>query len=466
MVCQRRRRRRLTAGTHEAWCLDVQERFSKWTDLATGINPFVPWQPRIPKSAAVQWVRGAAGGALAACFRIPALFLLWHLLRASVWFSSMVRARTVVLFWWNAGVDAGLAWQLASVSGHVARLWRTTVERLLCAAMLPCLSIVGVSTVMLDRLAVPLRPSTSRHARGPVELSAGEVLVVTHTSFVDLLILNAAYAPSFLQTAMDGTAQRVSIIEALEAAVQAPRASLASPSPGSSAPPADDQRIAAQLRAIAADPAGGPACLLLEGGARTNGRSVLLPCAAVSDLALVHGRSARVSTADTTGVGAGTSTAAPRVRYAAIVYPQPPESAVVSPTHTSEGWWDKVWQLAANPYGTATIVRLEPEVEPQLDEASPAISGIVPAGTSSSSSSSSSWPLTAQAVLVYLLRDPRARPVKLGASDFVAFLDYARTPSVGARAADEPTGTPIVPPTPPASTSDDSSVRKRGAGRR
>lgn len=68
----------------------TQEKFSKWDDRGTGVNPFVPLPPRIPSNVVVRMIRAGASWIIAAIVRAPFVAMLFGLLYCASGLSTLV----------------------------------------------------------------------------------------------------------------------------------------------------------------------------------------------------------------------------------------------------------------------------------------------------------------------------------------------------------------------------------------
>jgi hypothetical protein len=75
----------------------MQEKFSKWDDRGTGINPFVPLPPRVPSNVVVRVIRAGASWIIAAIVRAPFVALLFGLLYCVSGLATMVSTRRAQL---------------------------------------------------------------------------------------------------------------------------------------------------------------------------------------------------------------------------------------------------------------------------------------------------------------------------------------------------------------------------------
>lgn len=330
---------------------------------------------------------------------------------------------------------------------------RRFVEAPLCSVLLGVLGFLTVHDREFEprRLPIPASAATAspdflagRRPGSAHAVCAGDLLVCNHSSFADVLLLASRFAPQFVLTGLDGSARLGSTWEALTAATRLPAATVL---PGGAAdwgPGAPDPHAAVGaaralplgatvLGVVAAAAAAGPLALFSEGGARTNGRTVLATGAAAADVA-AGGASRRLREADRAAAAAAAARLVTHV--VCVSYPPSPASAPVSPTHPTGSAAAALWAVMGTPYLSATVARLAAGREPQLadckapTDAEAGSTGVemVPGAPFKSME----WREAVQAVLVQMLAAGKAVPVSWNAADgieFELFARYGRLPS-------------------------------------
>lgn len=317
------------------------------------------------------------------------------------------------------------------------------------ALLLTALGFLTVQPEQLHERALPVKPSAAPGAASAPsgkkadaassgrsdaeslhEIRSGDVVLCNHTSFVDVLLLASRVSPRFLLAALDGSCAVGTAWQALVAACALPPLTLTGRDPGTARGACAAERelppgltAAACLDRCQRD-GGGPLAVLFEGGARTNGKTVLRPGQAARDLAL-GGASPRVA-------GSASDSAADVSRrlvlhYLAFVYPESPRAAPASPTHPMGTGWAAMWRCMATPYLSARTVRLAPGREPQLcDFEQPA--GDTGVETAAGAAfAGQTWAEGAQGLLALMAVGPRGRPVQWDAADLIECVEYANT---------------------------------------
>eukprot|EP01138_Halocafeteria_seosinensis_P004314 gb/GECG01004411.1/.p1 GENE.gb/GECG01004411.1/~~gb/GECG01004411.1/.p1 ORF type:complete len:350 (+),score=6.01 gb/GECG01004411.1/:1-1050(+) len=175
-------------------CFVDQEKFSKWNDPRTGINPFIP----------LGYVKPRPGGyarylldVMLVIIRIPMLVMLIIL------FIPISALISVIP---SFAVQRGLA---------------RALEAPLLRVMLQCMGFLRHTRKELKRNQVPFPPS--KHSQQLSDSpSTGDVVLVNHSSFVDVMILSSVYSPQFLAFTMKGKAVHVSLLRMMWLAMSLP----------------------------------------------------------------------------------------------------------------------------------------------------------------------------------------------------------------------------------------------------
>lgn len=333
----------------------------------------------------------------------------------------------------------------------------------MASALLGAIGFLSAEDVNLPprRLALPesaavgaaaadFPPAASRSDAASLHrVQSGDVLICNHTSFADVLFLAARFAPVFMLSGLDGSAKTAGTWEALVAAMAPVPASVAGPAPH--APVVDASKAhetvgsakelplsstAAGAVAAAQLSGAGPLAVWLEGGTRTNGRSVIRASAAATDIAM-GGASCRVRSADADV--AATASRSAVLHYVAVAYPASPAPLPVSPTHPLGSGWDALWQCMGTPYLGARVVRVAPGHEAQLGDCKPpaphagrAASAVGTTPLKGAGFATVPWAEAAQATLALMVGGTTGRPVSWNSADAIecqAFADTGARPS-------------------------------------
>lgn len=470
-----------------------QEKFSLWNDRKTGVNPFVPLPSRVPSNRVVRAIRSAAAWVIAAIMRGPFVAILMGLLWLASAVDDMVSLPHVRATE-EGGADlpcvradelpeahAGHALQLGSLvchcrvaspapqlrpsAGAAAWAWRRAVVAPICSALLAAIGFLSAEDVNLPprRLALPesaavgapataFPPAASRSDAASLHrVQSGDVLICNHSSFADVLFLATRFAPVFMLSGLDGSARTVSTWEALVAAMEPVPASVAGAEPRTaitdpskahetvgSAKDLPLSSTAAGAVAAAQVSGAGPLAVWLEGGTRTNGRSVIRASAAAADIAL-GGASCRVRSADADVAMAASRSAV--LHYVAVAYPASPAPLPVSPTHPLGSGWDALWQCMGTPYLGARVVRVAPGHEAQLCDCQPpvphagrAASAVGATLLKGAGFATVPWAEAAQATLSLMVGGTAGRPVAWNSADGIECQAFADTGARPARA--------------------------------
>eukprot|EP00644_Phytophthora_capsici_P013217 jgi/Phyca11/101129/e_gw1.5.717.1 len=197
------------------------EKYSRWADLSTGINPFVPQHRRFTSGWPVTILQVVSGSALA-LVRFP-----------------LVLVSSVALILVNLVVS------ILSVIPFLGRLLKRITEWLLCSLIL---LLFGVFT-----------------SKGSTRVGPGDVVVCNYTSFLEILYLAKRFSPVFIfategKTDDGGLVHVCGLMEALYRSL---------------AMPVSAERVKPTRKiADVVHRASGPVVVLPE-GARSNGKAVL-----------------------------------------------------------------------------------------------------------------------------------------------------------------------------------------------
>ncbi|ETV94872.1 hypothetical protein H310_11529 [Aphanomyces invadans] len=212
------------------------EKYSRWSDLTTGINPFVPPPHQLPKNVVLRWTQLFLGGILSLCrwiVLVPLLMLL------------------VVVTSIHAVLD------YVPILGRIFHRWTDSIVLGL---------ILIVTTVFIkDEAANAKRLGLLAPGTKPPTLSgiqAGDVIVTNHTSVFDVLYLGFRYSPTFVfpcaSDASKGVVQSFGLLGAIAQALAPPLATVSNP---------------LKLQDVIRQ-ASGPVVIFPE-GTRSNGKAVL-----------------------------------------------------------------------------------------------------------------------------------------------------------------------------------------------
>jgi 1-acyl-sn-glycerol-3-phosphate acyltransferase len=152
------------------------EAFSRFTDKSTGVNPFVlpPFRPSVSLLLA----------------RIPLVLLKTPLI-------------LLLLF----------TFQLSLILTNVVpilffkRIIRNSIEK---GASRILLFLIGVVTLQEEVVKPQLLRSEESKKKLPLPFSPSDIIIVNKSSYLDVLVLNALYAPSFSQINKNGNLEEVS----------------------------------------------------------------------------------------------------------------------------------------------------------------------------------------------------------------------------------------------------------------
>ncbi|KAF0717336.1 Aste57867_2367 [Aphanomyces stellatus] len=219
------------------------EKYSRWSDLTTGINPFVPPPHQLPANVVLRWMQILLGSIVA--------LLRWVLLLPLLLLLALVNLLSLIL----------------SSIPLLGRFFRRTTEWLVVGL------ILAVATVFIkDEDANARRLGLLTPGAKPPTLSGiktGDVIVCNHTSVFDILYLAYRYSPTFAfpSDSSKGLVQTFGLFQALMQALSPPLSTLSNP---------------LKLQQVLAN-ASGPVVVFPE-GTRSNGKSVLSFLPVLEDL--------------------------------------------------------------------------------------------------------------------------------------------------------------------------------------
>lgn len=149
------------------------EKYSRWADLTTGINPFVPQRRRFTSSWPLTIFQAALGSILA-LVRFPLVLI-----------SSL------------ALVLVNLVVSILSVIPFLGRLLKRITEWLLCSLLLLLFGVL-VSEESANTRRLGLVTSRVKSLHGSTRVGPGDVLLCNFTSFLEVLYLSKRFSPVFV----------------------------------------------------------------------------------------------------------------------------------------------------------------------------------------------------------------------------------------------------------------------------
>uniref|UniRef100_M4BVL6 Phospholipid/glycerol acyltransferase domain-containing protein n=1 Tax=Hyaloperonospora arabidopsidis (strain Emoy2) TaxID=559515 RepID=M4BVL6_HYAAE len=272
------------------------EKYSRWADLTTGINPFVPQRRRFASGWPVTILQVTCGSLLA-LVRLPLVLVV-----------------TVAL------VVVNIVVSILTVIPFVGRLLKRLIEYLLCSLLL-LLFGVFTSEEAANMRRLGLVTGKTKSSKSSSRVGRGDVVVCNSTSFLEVLYLAKRFSPVFVYAIDEksDTGNLVHVCGLLEALYR----SLTMPVTAERVKPT--RKIADVVRR-----ASGPIVLLPE-GARSNGKAVL------RFTSLLQNLSVRA-----------------RVHLMAFRY----EFKRFSPSHTAGGAWPHLFWTAFHLYHTMRVTLL------------------------------------------------------------------------------------------------------------
>ncbi|RLN72882.1 hypothetical protein BBJ28_00020681 [Nothophytophthora sp. Chile5] len=345
------------------------EKYSRWADLTTGINPFVPQRRRFQSGWPVTCLQ-VLGGSLLALVRFP-----------------LVLVAGVALALVNVVVS------VLSVVPFLGRLLKRLTDWLLCSLLLLLFGVFTSEEAANTRRLGLTTAKNSGSKRGSTRVGPGDVVVCNHTSFVEILYLARRFSPVFVFATEQGgdDGGLVHLCGLLEALYR------------SLALPVSDDRVKPSRKiADVVRRASGPVVVLPE-GARSNGKAVLRFLPVLQALPT-----------------------ATRVHLMAFRY----EFKRFSPSQSAGGGWSHVFWMAFHLYHTLRVTMLNAK-ELDLEEwAAPKLTAKPSKKQESSKTLSSRQTEKLRELLAAMLR---TKAVDLGPADFVSFNNYWKHVNGGGR---------------------------------
>ena len=237
----------------EAFVLLSMEKFSKWNDPSTGINPFAPSKGSLrsaPKSLGAKLPRAIAG-ILLSLVRLPLLVIVAPL----IVIADVIQI--IVPLWpWRKLVRWLLLSPLCRLALFLLGYWNI-VERV------PDYRRLRLPAGNRSRRKVP----KMHFGHG---IASSSIILCNHTSFVEVLYLSARFGADFASSDLGSNAlvRRCSVVATILASVSGPARAVSDST--KSAP------TLAELAAMASSRSGAPLAILVEGtGVRSNGSAIL-----------------------------------------------------------------------------------------------------------------------------------------------------------------------------------------------
>ncbi|KAI8986426.1 hypothetical protein BDB01DRAFT_785608 [Pilobolus umbonatus] len=218
------------------------EKYSKWRDAGTGIQPFLPLMP--PKTDITL---------------LATLSNIIHMIVGPILGLIKLLLVTVVFLVYVVIVPGlGLIW---SPIPPLKRLWTSIFSRILLR-----LGLFFVGFFYIKAETVSIRKSRQAEAIKPPSVNNGDVIVANWTSYIDIIYLAARYNPIFTQIYLDTTnVKPITLWEAIRLTAQIPASR---PNQG------DKLYTVKELSSLAKKKKMGPIVIFAE-GTTSNGRALL-----------------------------------------------------------------------------------------------------------------------------------------------------------------------------------------------
>lgn len=352
------------------------EKFTRWDDKETGINPFTPQLYKGPRKG-VAWLMRELLGLVLAMLRLPIALVLM----------LVIALLSVVL--------------LLLPVPPIRRLLRLFIEAPLCRALLVMFGFYNAEETTAEARRLRLRrvPAGSRGADDNA-VHSGDIIFANHMSFIDVLYLNAKHAPIFGVPTLRGGVSSAGVLGALAASVGLCKDG--------------DADTAAEVTAATVASAqglwAGPLAVFPE-AARTNGRAVLEFAPGIGHIEAA--------------VTALPAAKRPRTRVYAIQY----SFTRWCPAHTCGNWLRHAYNLCTQVYNVIKVTHLPPGYDPQpgvkLTGADAAAAAAAAAGAASGDGTPlpPSWSAAVRESMSVMLalKKKDTKKVALGAADFAEF---------------------------------------------
>ncbi|KAG7396958.1 hypothetical protein PHYBOEH_001471 [Phytophthora boehmeriae] len=271
------------------------EKYSRWADLSTGLNPFVPQRRRFTSGWPLTCLQVLCGSLLAVV-RLPLVLVATAALAVVNVLASIV-----------------------AIIPFLGRLIKRLTDWLLCTLLLLLFGVFASEEAANTRR---LGLATAKGGRSGTNASSrvgpGDIVVCNYTSFVEILYLARRFSPVFV-FATEGKTDKVHVCGLPEALYR----SLAMPVSAERVKPS--RKIADVVRR-----ASGPIVVLPE-GARSNGKAVLRFIPVLEDLSVKT-----------------------RVHLVAFRY----EFKKFSPSHSAGSGWSHLFWMAFHLYHTMRVTVL------------------------------------------------------------------------------------------------------------
>ncbi|KAL4162888.1 hypothetical protein PRNP1_003420 [Phytophthora ramorum] len=345
------------------------EKYSRWSDLTTGVNPFVPQRRRFTSGWPVTCLQ-VVSGSLLALVRFPLALVC-----------------TVALVLVNVVVS------ILAVIPFFGRLLKRVTEWLLCSLVLLLFGAFASEEAANTR-RLGLATAKASRSKGSTRVGPGDVVVCNYTSFLEVLYLAKRFSPVFV-FATEGKSDDGGLVHVC-GLLEALYRSLAMPVSAERVKPT--RKITDVVRRAA-----GPVVVLPE-GARSNGKAVLRFIPVLQNLP--------VST---------------RLHLVAFRY----EFKRFSPSHTAGGAWSHLFWTAFHLYHTMRVTVLNAK-DLNLNDLTPTKlpSSKSSKKQEDSKTLSTAQVEKLRSLLAAMLR---TKAVDLGPEDFVSFNTYWKHVNSGGR---------------------------------
>ncbi|TYZ62167.1 hypothetical protein PybrP1_009638 [[Pythium] brassicae (nom. inval.)] len=352
------------------------EKYSRWSDLSTGINPFVPQQQQRVRGSLANKALALLSGAALVLVRAPLVLVLGAVL-----------------------LVANVLTSVLALVPLLGRLVKRLVDWLLCSLLLLVLGVfVSEEEANARRLGL-VTPGAKVKASDSI--GAGDLVVCNHTSFAEVLYLARRFSPAFAFVHADGAAKGLVHVCGL---VEALYRSFA-------LPVAHDRSTPRKLEDVLLR-ASGPVVIFPE-GARSNGKSVLQFLPVLEQLPHELKRRGRKAPL--------------RVHLLAFRFEA---GSGFSPSQSAGGGWRHVFWTAFHAYHALRVTTLHAK---DLNLQEPAAK--TRAGGSAPATLTAAQVARLRGLLAAMLR---TKTVELGVADFVSFNAYwAHVTGGGRKAAAE-----------------------------
>jgi 1-acylglycerol-3-phosphate O-acyltransferase len=365
------------------------EKYSRWSDLTTGINPFVPHKQRLHDSLGVRALQLLARAPLL-IVRLPLLLVGGVLLVVTNIIVSVLVSKPCIY--------PPLCSVLSKLTNDIGqgfvpllgRFLKRLVEWLLCSLLLLIMGVF-VSEEPANTRRLGLTTPGAKASSKSMSVAAKDVVVCNHTSFLEILYLARRFSPVFCfvteEGASKGLVHACGLIEAIYR--------------GFAMPSLEQRGTPRKLEDVILH-AAGPVVVFPE-GARTNGKTVLRFLPILEQLPF------QLSTKN------GGKKLELKIHIIAFRY----EFTSFGPNHSAGSGWKHLMWTCLYAYHTARVTHLHAK---DLN-----LHDVGPATRSKPSSATSATQLTTvhverlRGLLASMLR---TKPVDMTVKDFLSFNAY------------------------------------------